>query len=1120
MRLRSQRRAVAGPDARFGADRTLRDGRRRISVRASAWIALALLAASLPLTGVGRAQSAPGTPVRVAVLPFRVHAPSDQGEMSDTFARQLAARLEADERLEVLGPDEVREALRPGEVADELSEARLRELARELGAVAVVAGSVTELAGRFSLDLRITPAAAGARSTTLVDTAPSRPVLAQRLGEMATRVVARVAGEGAPTISSIEIVGAGEVEERLRSDIESRVGQAYDPDRANRDADRMERDRSIASVSVETERTDDGVILRFRAVRSEMIFGEAALGGEGERVVEVRVTGNRRIESDAIVSRIRTKPGDVLRPSQVSADVREVFGLGFFRNVRVLSDATPEGVVLTFEVEENPVVRQIAVTGNDNVDGDTIRDALTLTTGSTLDLPLLYENTQRIQALYKAQGYYLAQVGYEIQPLASEGSVAIEFQIDEKEKLRLTQIDFTGNEQFDDAELSEDFNTKRWRWWSYATSWFDKSGTYSEPIFLRDLRQVEKKYTDDGYLQVEVGEPAVEASEKGIVVTVPITEGPQFDVGTIDVAGDDTVDLDRLRKKLKLEEGEVFNRSHLTEDVERLESHYTDRGFYFANVQPATKLDVENRTVDVQFRVEKGPLYFVRHVEIAGNDRTVDEVIRREMRAVEGQLYSARAINVSTRRIRGVGYFEDVAFEPRQTEDPSQLDLDLNVVERPTGAFSFGAGFSTQDSFIFTASLSEQNLFGRGYNVSLSADLGQTSSSYYFSVSDPYFLGSDFSLSATVFLRNIEFNDFEQEQQGFNFALGHLLSEDGTSRGSFRYSFSRREIKQNTGVNASAVIFREILQSNESSSQIGLSFDTDTRDDRFAPTSGMRYGANIEYAGLGGFANFLRMEGRFAWYLGAPKWLLPRSTFVFSARAGWAIPFNDISDWDFRGLDDVPGCDADGACENVGRLDQIDDDLTLPLSERYFLGGIGTFQLRGYEARSVGPRRAQLTRSGIAGTGSLFRPVGTEVQVNPADGTLVAVCNDTPDRAFNQGNGNGKCNNIDDNDIDDFDDLRETDVVGGNKFITTSFEYRFPVSEEVGLQGVLFVDGGNAFAENESMWDPQDWRYGWGGGVLWFSPFGPLQLVLGFPIDPLEDEKSPVFEFSVGGFGL
>jgi len=232
---------------------------------------------------------------------------------------------------------------------------------------------------------------------------------------------------------------------------------------------------------------------------------------------------------------------------------------------------------------------------------------------------------------------------------------------------------------------------------------------------------------------------------------------------------------------------------------------------------------------------------------------------------------------------------------------------------------------------------------------------------------------------------------------------------------------------------------------------------------------------------------------------------------------GYALPFNELSDWDLA-VDDTTFCDDPSRCENVGRLDQIDTNLKLPLTERYFLGGIGSYQLRGYRARSLGPRRAILQRTGLTGEGDLFHPVGTTVEYDTVNDKLVAVCNDQG--LFTQGNGNGVCNELNTQNLDDFGDLYETDVVGGNSFISSSFEYRFGISEQVGLQGVVFVDGGNAFYEGQNMFDVTQWRYGYGGGVLWFSPFGPLQLVLGFPVDPEAFEESPVFEFSVGGFGL
>ncbi len=237
---------------------------------------------------------------------------------------------------------------------------------------------------------------------------------------------------------------------------------------------------------------------------------------------------------------------------------------------------------------------------------------------------------------------------------------------------------------------------------------------------------------------------------------------------------------------------------------------------------------------------------------------------------------------------------------------------------------------------------------------------------------------------------------------------------------------------------------------------------------------------------------------------------------MFSTRVGYALPFNSLGDWDLL-VSGPSFCDDPSKCVNMGQLDQIDTDLRLPLTERYFLGGIGTFQLRGFRARSVGPRRAILHRAFGGGTKD-FLPVGTQPEYDQAQDRWVATCRD--DGLFTTGDGDGRCNSLDDKDIEDFADLDETDVVGGNSFISSSFEYRFPISEEVGLQGVFFVDGGNAFYEGQNLFDVTQWRYGYGGGVLWFSPFGPLQLVLGFPIDPYSFEDSPVFEFSVGGFGL
>jgi outer membrane protein insertion porin family len=1089
----------------------------RARLRASARRALALLLLVGGALGVAAssalAQAGPSEAQRpiVAVLPFEVHSAKPIDYLGVSLANLLRARLEAGGEVLVLSAEEVASRVArppaPGE-----SDAALRAVAREIGADALVSGRLTELAGHFSLDVKLVPAAEGSRPQSFVLTADREEDLLARTNEVADAVVARTTAAAAASVVRIEIVGADELEAGLRERLVTRVGEPLDPAQLREDLAMLRSDPAFTSASSGTEREPDGVVVRFQVVRAERVLAPRG-GARGQEVVaEVQIRGNRRIEADAIRARISTRAGERYRGAQVAKDVREVHALGFFRDVRVVTEESAKGRIVIFEVEENPVVRQISITGNESVDSDKIRDVLTLTTGATLDYPLLFENRGRIESLYRAEGFYLADVGYEVEPLG-EASVGINFLVDEGSKLKLRKISFHGNEAFTDSELREGFRTKKWRWYSYATSWFDNSGTYSEPLFLQDLNGVQRMYGDAGYLQVHIGEPNVVPSKEGIDVAVTIEEGRQFHVGEIDVTGDDTVDIDAVRQLLSLEQGAVFNRSWLTADVRVLTDHYADRGYYFASVSPLTNVMPDRDAVDVAFQIRKGPLYFIREIDISGNTITVDPVIRREVQIAEGQLYSQRQINLSRARIEQLGFFEEVNVEMEPTDQPEQLDMKVALVERPTGSFSFGAGYSSQDGFVGTGSLSTTNLFGRGYAVNFSADVGSQTQRFFASFADPYFLGSDFEVGVTGFRTSVRFESFDQDQTGGELIVGHALSEDNRSRGWMRYSFASRRVDEDNNVNAASLILRELFAGSLTTSLVGLSFNMDTRDDRLAPTKGLRLSGSIEGAGLGGFSQFARAEGRANWYLGAPRWLLDRSTFVVGARIGYAIPFNVIGDFDLPAAASIT---TDGS---IAGLDAIDTNLELPLSERYFLGGLGSFQLRGFKARSVGPRRAVLYEAADAmGQGlGLFLPVGSDpvyvdsngqpTQPNEPDAVLVAQCTSP----------NTDCNQITDKDPDEFADLDQTDVIGGNKFISTSLEYRFPISETLGLLGVVFFDTGNAFAEDENLFAIGRWRYGTGVGVQWLSPFGPLGVVLGFPLDKLSVEDSPVFEFSVGG---
>jgi len=1079
-------------------------------------MALALLGGLL-LTGLAPRSAAAQDAVRivVAVLPFEVHSAEPLDYLENSLADLLATRLEASERVEVVEALTVRETLvaYPGE----RTEAVVRRLAREVGADFVVLGSLTELAGHYSLDVRVTPVDSLVATSTMVFTAENDDALLDRINELASRVLS-IVGEGTfrARVVAVEVTGVQDLPEETTSRLRMQPGAAYDSAAVRDDLSTLRGMPGIASASVQTERGREGVRVVYRLVPTERILPLGDIQEVGDPIAEVRIEGNKRIEAGAIRARITTRAGDPYDARRISEDVREIHGLGFFRNVRVLSDEGVDGRVITFEVEENPVIRQVSITGNDSVDGEKIRDNLTLTTGSTLDIPLLFENRERIEALYRAEGYYLAQVRYEIEETGPD-AVAVNFEVSENDKLTLTKISFDGNEEFTDDELNLRLKTKSWRWYSYVTKYLDRSGTYSEPVFMQDLQTLQSKYLDAGYIQVEISDPEVTPVEDGLEVVVEIKEGRRFNTGTVDVAGDDSVDIDALRDRLSLKVGEPFSRSFLNSDLKSLEDFYTNRGFYQAEVAPLTRVNETDEVVDVTFEVVKGPLYFIREIDITGNTTTVDTVIRREVPTVEGELYSVRRMRLANRRIRGLGYFEDISLDAKLTDFEDQLDLEVRVIERPTGSLSFGAGFSSLDKFVVSGSVSQSNLFGRGYGLALSADIGGTSTRFFLSFTDPYFMGSTFGFAASLSRTDLEFTDFEQEQTGIDFTLSHFLDEAHTTRGSVRYSYSARDITERGGFNAAGVIFRELLGGTESTSLVGLTLQRDTRNDRISPTSGSAWGVSADIAGLGGFAKYIRLEGRSTWFRKTPDWMpswfpfRDESAWVLGIRGGWVVPFNEIGDFTFDTADFDTASDSE-----VQALQNIDTDVKLPLTERYFLGGIGTFQLRGYKARSVGPRRAVLKRGGLFGTGDAFTPVGRSI-IPTATG-LDSVCTDF-DNSFvsEQGDGDEKCNSIFDTDIDDFDDLDETDVIGGNKFLSATIEYRFPISESLGLVGILFLDMGNAFDETQSFIDLADWRFGTGFGVQWFSPFGPLQAFVGFPINKLEVEDGQVFEFSVGG---
>ncbi len=848
--------------------------------------------------------------------------------------------------------------------------------------------------------------------------------------------------------------------------------------------------------------------------------GAASEPVQGVVVRGIEIDGSRRIDANAIRAVLVTELGVPVTRARIAEDVRRIYDLGFFRDIRVSARSVPGGQVLTYLVVEQPIIRRVTVIGNENLDSEDIQDQLTLTVGSTIDYPLLIENRARIEGLYQSKGYYLASVAYQIEELAL-GSVSVNFEITEGAKVRLREIDFTGNESLDDDDLRRVMQTKQWSWWMSPISHFwDKSGLYAEPIFYQDLDKVTRLYMDNGFIRVSLDDPDVRVEDDDLYVTVRVREGPQFRNGTIDVLGDETMDLELLAGLVETEQGEVFSRSVLSEDVERLRAYYADRGFFDARINPRTDVDPDARTVASTFEVEKGDLFFIDRIEVRGNTRTRDQVVRRELGVSEGELYSAQAVRRSEARVRRLGFFEEVTIDARQLDTPRRLALAVEVVERPTGSFSFGAGVGSTDGFLVNGSISQDNLFGQGRAVTASIDIGSNTRNLFLRYLEPYAFGTSATLVGTLSNVEREFVDFDQEVSGFSMNVSYPLDEGDTFLGS-GYSFTDREVTGFGQLQAASLLQREDFEGSTSTSLASLSWRRDTRDDIRFPRHGRLSSLFVEFAGLGGLNEFLRAEARTTWYMPWSRWLPFDATLVINTRAGWAIPFNSVSDFDLPACTSTPGPGGVSCADFVAGfgaqadgLSTIDDDLELTLSERYFLGGLGSFQLRGFKQRSVGPRRSVLLArtSGIPfDAATAFAP--GEVAFNAfgfadedGDPATPATC------SF----GSGGCNSIGDTDDDDFEDLDLADVIGGNKMFLLNLELQFPISEELGLTGIAFLDMGNAFAENDGF-NPADLRFGAGLGVNWFSPFGPIMVILGIPLDKLDDEDAAVFEFSMGG---
>lgn len=777
------------------------------------------------------------------------------------------------------------------------------------------------------------------------------------------------------------------------------------------------------------------------------------LEGEGKTVAFVRFRGNRKAEDDAIRLAIGLRAGDKLNAEKLREDIKNVWKMGYFEDVQVeASSEKDDKIGVVFVLREKPVIRKIYLSGNSEVSVDKINEVLDLKKETILDPAKIKRNEEKIRDLYIEKGFYLAEVSHEVQR-KDQNKVDVYFIIDEHAKVEVRQVRFLGNAHVSADDLKGAMGTQEGGWLSFLTS----SGTYREDAFDRDLLLLTAFYYDRGYINVKLGKPEIELSsdKRYLYITIPIEEGLPYQISKIDFKGDLLKPKEDYFKLMTTKAGETFNRSKLANDIQHLNDLYKDVGYAYVNVQPLTAIDSGKRTVEVTFEIQKGnPVYFGK-INIRGNTKTRDKVIRRELRVYEGDLYNQTRLDRSKKLVQSLGFFEKVELSTKAQEgNPDRVDVNIEVSERATGTFQIGAGFSSVENFIGQAQVAQNNLFGRGTTLQLQAQISSLRQLFSLRYVDPYFLDTKLTFAFSAYNSLLFYPSFNRTARGGDLTWGYLFGDYLRVFGTYKLEYV--DVKQNAtglvigGFAPSAQVtpgtITNLFRSGFTSA-IRLSMNYDSRDDRMFPKKGMFHSLSVEVADP-----VIASQSVYERYTGFARFYRPIfGPFIFrvNAEAGF-----------------VRSRSSQG----------------VPIYERYFLGGINT--IRGFQLFSLGPKvnvlQTQDPNSALAQFnigGNLQLILNTEIEF-----PIFAAVNIKGVVFFDAGNAYNT----------------ETDKYCPNPRAVANIPEVFnPCTPYPTFTNL---------------------RYSVGFGFRWFSPIGPLRFEWGIPLNKQQGEDPIVFEFTIGNF--
>jgi outer membrane protein insertion porin family len=659
-------------------------------------------------------------------------------------------------------------------------------------------------------------------------------------------------------------------------------------------------------------------------------IADSVEGFAGLPVHTIEVRGLKRIEKDAVLGKLTTKAGVAIDRDVIRADVQALFNMGYFDDLQVDAERDPAGVNLVVTVRERPVINEIDFAGNERITTTDLEAVIKVKQWSILDVNKVKDDIALITKAYEDKGYYLAKVTYEVvQPDPKKpDEVLLRYKINDFDKVQIKKITFLNNHAYTDDQLKSVLGETRE---GGAFSFMSNSGNFKESAFKNDLQRLVYYYLDNGYVKFKYESPVVTISDdkKWLYITIYVDEGEKYKTGVIDFSGDLLFGREELGADVVMKQDVPFSISKRNADIQKLSEKYQDLGYAFVNVIPKMEVKDDTKTVDIDYHFEKGNLAYFGEINVLGNSKTHDKVIRRELKIKEGELYNGTRFRVSKENVERLGYFQpnEVLFNTSTPKDHNDIvNVDIQVKERPTGTITLGAGYGSSKGLFFQTQISESNFMGRGQTISLSTNITKdnTDKSVNLGFSDPYLFDTKFSGGADLYYTTFLIPEkYTTRKFGGDLRFGHPIGE--YTNAYLTYKRERLTVFNFAIINPDPQDYQDVIDDNGVLSSTVWSVIRDRRNNRFETTGGSYQSFSLEtagVAGLGGDKSFIKAIANNRYYTRLVGDLVFRNSTEYGEGHGQ---------------------------EGKG----------LPPSERFYLGGPNN--MKGYNFYTVGPSRLKYT---------------------------------------------------------------------------------------------------------------------------------------------------------------